>query len=138
MTMTWTRPAEVLTDGARGWDGVWTLVYAAGQAAMNLAAVPGADDDLALMYAALDISYALTEIESLGRDVVTVAVNLGSVDLTDRDAAVAVIDDLLGAAQCLATELVEVPDVGASLALCGSRVTTLLASARAKATGGAW
>jgi len=138
MTMTWTRPAEDLTDGARGWDGVWTLVYAAGQAAMNLAAVPGADDDLALMYAALDVSYALTEIESLGRDVVTVAVNLGSVDLTDRDAGIAVIDDLLGAAQALATELIEAPEVGASLALCGSRVTTLLGSARAKVTGGSW
>ena len=90
------------------------------------------------MYTALDVAYALTELESLGRDVVTVAVNLGLVDLTDRDAAVAVIDDLLAAAQCLATELVEVPDVGAVLALCGSRVTILLGSARAKATGGAW
>ena len=68
----------------------------------------------------------------------TVAVNLGSIDLTDRDVAVAVIDDLLAAAQCLATELVEIPDVGDGLALCGSRVTTLLASARTKVTGGAW
>jgi len=138
MTMTWTRPAEVLTDGASGWDGVWTLVYAAGQAAMNLSAVPGADDDLGLTYAALDVSYALTEIESLGRDVVVVAVNLGSVDLADRGAAVAVIDDLLAAAESLALELVTSPDVSAAVALCGLRVMTLLASARANATGGAW
>ena len=138
MTMTWTRPAEVLTDGASGWDGVWALVYAAGQGAVNLSAVPGADDDLGLTYAALDISYALTEIESLGRDVVVVAVNLGPVDLADRGAAVAVIDDLLATAESLAIELVAGPDVGAAVALCGSRVMTLLASARAKTTGGAW
>ena len=38
----------------------------------------------------------------------------------------------------LSVEAVRRPDVGASLALCGSRVTTLLASARAKVTGGSW
>lgn len=138
MTTTWTRPAAVLTAEASGWDGVWTLVYAAGQAAVNLSAVPGADKDLGLSYAALDVSYALTELELLGPDVVAigVAVDLGSVALADRAAAVVVVDDLLAAAEFLAIKLVTQPDVAASAVLCVARVMTLLSSARAKATGG--
>ena len=140
MTTTWTRPAAVLTAEATGWDGVWSLLYAAGQAAVNLSAVPGADQDLGLSYAALDVSYALTELELLGPDVVAigVAVDLGSVDLADRAAAVVVVDDLLAAAEFLAIELVTEPDVGTSVVLCIARVMTLLSSARVKVTGGAW
>ena len=140
MTTTWTRPAAVLTAEASGWDGVWSLLYAAGQAAVNLSAVPGADQDLGLSYAALDVSYALTELELLGPDVAAtgVAVDLGSVDLADCAAAVVVVDDLLAAAEFLAIELVTQPDVGTSVVLCVTRVMTLLSSARAKVTGGVW
>ncbi|QTE30065.1 hypothetical protein [Pengzhenrongella sicca] len=140
MTMTWNAPAAVLTGYARDWDGVWMLVYAAGHAAMSLAAVPGADGDLGLTYASLDTSYALTEIEQHLVDFTNtgVTVDLGPVDLAHRDAAVQVIDDLLAAAATLTARLSAEPDVGAADVLCATRVAILVASARAKATGGAW
>ena len=140
MATTWTGSATVLIANASDWKGVWTLVFAAGNAAANLAAAQGADDDLGLTYAALDTSFALTELEQqfVGFPATGVAVDLGSVRLADRDAAVTVIDDLLAAAESLTTELAGRPDVSTSVVLCAARVAALLASARAKATGGAW
>ena len=140
MTTTWRTPATALVADANGWKGVWTLVFAAGQAAANLAAVKGADDDLGLTYAALDTSFALTELEQqlVAFSATGVAVDLGPVSLTDRGAAVTVIDDLLAAAESLTTDLAGRPDSGVPVVLCAARVVTLLASARAKATGGAW
>jgi len=140
MTTTWTAPVAVLTAEATGWHGVWTLAYAAGQAAVNLSAAPGADDDLGLTFAALDVSYALTELESAWTDaaVAVPAVDLGPGSLADRDAAVAIIDGLLAAAELLAIELASGPDVPAPVVLRAGRVLALLGSARAKATGGVW
>ncbi|HEY8722182.1 hypothetical protein [Pengzhenrongella sp.] len=140
MTTTWIEPAAVLSAEASGWEGVWTLVFAAGHAAVNLASVPGADDDLGLTYAALDTSYALTELEQRLVDFTApgVAVDVGPVSLADRDAAVDVIDELLAAAQALTNELAGRPGAGVLVVLCSTRVSTLLESARAKATGGAW
>ena len=140
MTMTWNAPAAVLTGSARDWDGVWMLVYAAGTAAMNLAAVPGADDDLGLTYASLDTSYALTELEQHLVDFAGagVMVDLGPVEPAARAAAVRVIDDLLAAAGGLAARLSAGPGVSAAQVLCATRVAILVASARAKATGGGW
>lgn len=140
MTETWTAPAAVLTAGAKGWSGVWTLAYAAGQAAVNLSGVPGADDDLGLTFAALDVSYVLSELESAWADAARAVrtVDLGAVSLTDRDAAVGVIDDLLAAAEFLAAELVSRPHVSAPEVLRAGRVLALLTSARSKATGGVW
>ena len=140
MTETWTAPATVLTAGAKGWSGVWTLAYAAGQAAVNLSGVPGADDDLGLTFAALDLSYVLSELESAWADAVRAVrtVDLGAVSLTDRDVAVGVIDDLLAAAEFLAAELVSRPHVSAPEVLRAGRVLALLTSARSKATGGVW
>jgi len=140
MTMTWNAPASVLADFASDWDGVWMLVYAAGHAAMNLAAVPGADDDLGLTYASLDTSYALTELEQRLVDFTNtgVTVDLGPVDLADRPSAVQVIDDLLAAAGALTARLSAEPGVGPAEVLCATRVTILVGSARVKATGGLW
>ena len=140
MTETWTAPAAVLTAAAKGWSGVWTLAYAAGQAAVNLSAVPGADDDLGLSFAALDVSYALTELESAWTDAARAvrAVDLGAATLTDREVAVGVIDDLLAAAESLAAELASGPHVSAPEVLRAGRVLALLTSARSKATGGVW
>lgn len=121
MTMTWTAPATVLTAEAKGWPGVWTLAHAAGQAAVNLSAAPGADDDLGLTFAALDVSYALTELESALTDaaVAVPAVDLGAATLADCDTALAIIDDLLAAAESLAIELASRPDVTAPVVLRG-------------------
>jgi hypothetical protein len=140
MAMTWTEPAAVLTAEAKGWHGVWTLAYAAGQAAVNLSAVPGADDDLGLSFAALDVSYALTELESMWTDAAraVLALDLGPVTLADRVTAVAIIDDLLAAAELLAIDLASRPDVTAPVVLRAGRALGLLGSARAKATGGMW
>ena len=139
-TMSWTAPAAVMTDYASDWDGVWMLVYAAGRAAYTLAAVPGADDDLGLTYAALDLSRTLTELELRVVDFTDtgVAVDLGPVDLAGRVRAVQVIDDLLAAADALTTKLASGPGARTAVVLCAARVAVLLASARAKATGGGW
>lgn len=145
MTETWTAPAQVLAAGAKGWSGVWTLAYAGGQAAVNLSGVPGADDDLGLSFAALDVSYALSELESAWADGAWAdaaravrAVDLGAVTSSDREAAVGVIDDLLAAAESLAAELVSRAGVSAPEVLRAGRVLALLTSARSKATGGVW
>ena len=40
MATLWTAPAKVLVDRAEsGWEGIWTLTYAAGLAAINLGSV---------------------------------------------------------------------------------------------------
>ncbi|MGV8966665.1 MAG: hypothetical protein ACOH2F_10345 [Cellulomonas sp.] len=140
MTTTWLAPAAVLARYASGWDGLWTLLYAAGQATANLAAVPGADDDLSLAYAALDISFALSELEQglVSFADAGVAVDLGPVELADRAAAVGVVDDLLEAAQSLIWHLCHEPSVGGAEVLSATRVALTVGSARAKVTGGAW
>jgi hypothetical protein len=125
------RPGESRPGRGRG---------VAGQAAVNLSAVPGADDDLGLSFAALDVSYALTELESMWTDAAraVLALDLGAVALDDRVTAVAIIDDLLAAAERLAIDLASRPDVAAPVVLRAGRVLALLGSARAKATGGVW
>ena len=38
MSLSWTAPADVLTEGAEpGWAGIWTLTHAAARAALHLA-----------------------------------------------------------------------------------------------------
>jgi hypothetical protein len=66
------------------------------------------------------------------------AVDLGPVTLADRATAVAIIDDLLAAAERLAIELAAEPNATAPVVLGAGRVLALLKSARVTATGGVW
>lgn len=140
MADTWTAPAGVLTRRATGWAGIWTLTYTAGQAAMHLASVPGADDDLALTYAALDLSRALTEIEWVHPDdaATAVAVDLGTAGPSAPRVAAGVIAGLIARARQVALEAVDGDEVVVADILAVGRVTELLTAAHTKVTGGPW
>ncbi|MCR6494501.1 hypothetical protein [Cellulomonas sp. P24] len=138
MTRLWTAPAEVLTDQADpGWEGIWTLTYAAGHAAINLGlAVPlGVAVDLA--YAAMDFREAQDELEWAHPDLPArcAAVDLGQLDPTEGEPRARLIIDQLATAAlhraiALATTDLDVPDL-----LCLARVTPKLFTGRAKVTG---
>jgi hypothetical protein len=55
MTVSWIEPTERLAAAAAGWDGLWSLLFAARRASLALAVLPGLDDDLAFTEAALDL-----------------------------------------------------------------------------------
>lgn len=52
-----------VTAGVSRWASVVALIVGADQAVMHRSGRPGADDDLALTYVALDLSYVLAELE---------------------------------------------------------------------------
>lgn len=137
MSVTWERTVGVLVDGVSGWAGVWSLVFAARGALVELAAVPGCDDDLALTYTVLDLGYVLDDIEHVDQSAPGVAVSLGPVPRDGLVAAARVVDDLLMAAERQLHDLAASDDRRARDVLAASRVLAGLAVARARIAGGA-
>jgi hypothetical protein len=137
MSLSWEQTAAVLVDGVSGWAGVWSLVFAARGALVELAAVPGCDDDLALTYTVLDLGYVLDEIEHVDQSAPGVAVSLGPVPRDGLVAAARVVDDLLMAAAREVHHLAAAEDRRARDVLAASRVLGALAVARARIAGGA-
>jgi hypothetical protein len=99
---TWSKGADaVLEHTAVDWDGVWSLLYAAGKGAFRLSLQlplgPGAE----LAYAAMDICEARDEVSWAHPEVpmTAIAVDLGAVGpVVDVQAAAAVLVGLLDAA----------------------------------------
>jgi hypothetical protein len=76
----WLEPGRRLTDLAAGWEGLWSLLVTARQAALALVVLPGLDDDLTFTEAALDLREAVEELEWVQPGLPPRAV---SVDLSD-------------------------------------------------------
>ena len=137
MSSSWEQTVGVVVDGVSGWAGVWSLVFAARGALVELAAVPGCDDDLALTYTALDLGYVLDDIEHVDQSAPGVTVNLGPVSRDGLVAAVRLVDDLLMAAERQVHHLAVTDARPAQDVLAASRALGGLVVARARIAGGA-
>jgi len=137
MSLTWEQTVGVLVRGVSGWAGVWSLVFAARGALVELAAIPGRDDDLALTYTGLDLANVLDDLEHVDQFAPGVAVNLRPADEDGLGAALRVLDDLLIAAERQVHHLAAADDRSAQEVLVASRVLGGLAVARARIAGGA-
>ena len=138
MTMLWTAPAKVLVDRAEsGWEGIWTLTYAAGLAAINLGSVVPLGVAIDLSLAALDFAHAQSALERVRPDLPgrCAAVDLGDVDPDEGEPRARLIIDQMASAALgriatlTATDL-PVPEL-AALSQAGS----LLFTGRAWVTG---
>lgn len=141
MPTSWSGPAGVLVEHAdAGWAGIWSLAFAAGTAAVHLATLPGADEDLAFTYAGFDLNTALGEIETVVPEVLTTApaVDLGTVHVTDARVGALVIAGLLDAAITRVAALTGTPGVPMAELVVLARVQPLLITAREKVAGVAW
>jgi hypothetical protein len=140
MGVLWTRPACLLVDRlGPGFEGLWSLVYAAQHGALRLALDRQADGDLSLTLAAMDLGEALEELEWAHPQLpaIAVAVDLGPVpadSVADCRAAVAV---LLTGELKTTTGLLRDPsdDVGTPEILCLARIVHLLTNAHLRITG---
>ena len=144
MSAPWTVPARVLVAQLdRGIEGLWSLVYAAQVGALQLALCRGldggADGDLALTLAAMDLGEAIEELEWHHPDlpVVAAAVDLGPAPpdgLADCHLAVA---ELLVAALGVVTDLLRDPEepLGTGEVLYLARIVHLLTNAHVRVTG---
>ncbi|NMR21149.1 hypothetical protein [Cellulomonas fimi] len=131
--------AESLVAGAVGWGGAWTLVYAAGQAALNGTDPSSTDLAVRLTYAALDLSFALTELESVvPPEVGRAAVDLGELSRVDGQSVAAAVVDLVVAAERAVIDAAAHAGPDVTSTLLGARVSSLLSAARLKLSGGAW
>ena len=64
MSTTWTAPAQNLLEHATtGWEGIWSLTYAAGFGALNLAMSVPLGVGVSISYAAMDFRDAQDELE---------------------------------------------------------------------------
>jgi hypothetical protein len=140
MGVLWTQPARVLVDGLDGgFEGLWSLVFAAQHGALRLALDRGMDDDLSLTLAAMDLGEALEDLEWAHPDLpaVAVALDLGPVPADAVSDCRAAIAELLAGALDVAAEVLrdssqdlDTPDV-----LCLARVVHLLSNAHLRVTG---
>jgi len=137
MSVTWERTVGVLVDGVSGWAGVWSWVFAARGALVELAAVQACDDDLSLTYTVLDLGYVLDDIEQVDQAAPGVAVSLGPVPRDGLVEAARAVDDLLAAAVRRVRDLTAEDGRPAQDVLAASRVLGGLAVARARIAGGA-
>jgi hypothetical protein len=85
VTVAWTEPAERLARSLpdRGLAGLWALLHTAELAVLQLALLPGLNDDLTLTEAAFDLREAVEELEWLHADLPLRgrAANLGAAPL---------------------------------------------------------
>ena len=144
MSAPWTVPARVLVAQLdRGIEGLWSLVYAAQVGALQLALgrglSGGADGDLALTLAAMDLGEAIEELEWHHPDlpVVAAAVDLGPAPpdgLADCRLAVA---ELLVAALDQVAGLLRDPEqpLDTTDVLYLARIVHLLTNAHLRVTG---
>jgi hypothetical protein len=154
MTVMWTEPARRLADqhAGRGIEGLWVLLHTAELAVLNMALLPGLDDDLAFTYTALDLREAQEELEWIHPELPrrVAAVDLGEAPLDQVVACRTAVVSLLAAALDAIRRLLETghrematPDV-----LAMARVAQLLAIAHlrvartaamtARTTMGSW
>src|SRR5665648_192256 len=64
MSTTWTQPAQTLiSEATAGWEGIWSLTYAAGFGALNLAMSVPLGVGVSISYAAMDFRDAQDELE---------------------------------------------------------------------------
>lgn len=138
MSSTWTQPAQTLISGATaGWEGIWSLAYAAGFGALNLAMSVPLGVGVSISYAAMDFRDAQDELEWARPNLraTAEAVRLGHVrDVDDAVEARAILDRLAAAALDRAAALAEVElDLSDQATL--SRVMARLITGRAKVTG---
>src|SRR5665648_545344 len=64
MSTTWTQPAQTLiSEATTGWEGIWSLTYAAGFGALNLAMSVPLGVGVSISYAAMDFRDAQDELE---------------------------------------------------------------------------
>jgi len=119
------------------WEGIWSLTYAAGFGALNLAMSVPLGVGVSISYAAMDFRDAQDELEWARPNLRATAavVHLGRVrDIDDAAEARAILDQLAAAALDRAAALAEVElDLSDQAAL--SRVMARLITGRAKVTG---
>ena len=138
MSTTWTQPAQTLmSEAAAGWEGIWSLTYAAGFGALNLAMSVPLGVGVTISYAAMDFRDAQDELEWVRPHLraTAAAVRLGHIhDIDDAGEAREILSELAAAALNRAAALAEVElDLADQAAL--SRVMARLITGRAKVTG---
>lgn len=138
MSTTWTQPAQTLiSEATTGWEGIWSLTYAAGFGALNLAMSVPLGVGVSISYAAMDFRDAQDELEWARPNLraTAAAVRLGHVrDVDDAVEARAILDQLAAAALDRAAALAEV-ELNLSDQAALSRVMARLITGRAKVTG---
>lgn len=138
MSATWEAPAMVLIEHAdAGWEGLWSLLYAASHATLRLSLGVPLATGVDLTFAAMDIREARDELEWIDERLVEggAAVDLGVLRPTDDvDAARLVLDRLLQAALDRAGRLADGATEVEEFA-CLTRVTSKLFSARTAILG---
>jgi len=141
MTIAWSGPARRLARDLpdRGVAGLWALLHTAELAVLQLALLPGLNDDLRLTEAAFDLQEAVEELEWLHPDLPlrATAVNLGEAPLDQVGACRAAVAGLLLAALDAVARLLST--AGAELdtpeVLALARVCQLAGSAHLRVTG---
>jgi hypothetical protein len=102
MAIAWSEPARRLARDLpdRGIAGLWALLHTAELAVLQMALLPGLNDDLRLTEAAFDLQEAVEELEGLHPDLPlrAAAVNLGEAPLDQIAACRAAVVGLLMAA----------------------------------------
>jgi hypothetical protein len=133
MGATWEGPAKVLIEhAAAGWEGLWSLLYAASHATLKLSLGVPLATGVDLTFAAMDIREARDELEWLDDGLVErgAAVDLGVLRPTDDvDAARLVLNQLLAAALDRAGQLADGATEVEEFA-CLTRLTNKLFTAR--------
>jgi hypothetical protein len=141
MTVTWSEPAQRLARElpGRGIPGLWALLHTAELAVLQMALLPGLNDDLRLTQAGFDLQEAVEELEWLHPDLPwrATAVNLGEAPLDQVAACRAAVCGLLLAALDAVGRLLDAGyrelDTPGVLAL--ARVCQLAGSAHLRVTG---
>src|SRR5664280_1740779 len=124
--VTWDETAKVLVEHAdAGWEGIWTLTYAAGRATADLGVVVPMADAVELTYAAMDLAEARQELEWVRPDLPArcPAVTVGPPDAVDVDTARDAIARLITAALAR-TETLLSCDLDLADLACLTRTTT--------------
>ena len=137
MSTTWTEPATALiAEATTGWEGIWSLTYAAGCGALNLAMAVPLGVGVSISYAAMDFRDAQDEIEWARPEVRSAGtvVRLGLVRDMDTAEARSILDRLAATALDHAAALAEIETELADQAAL-SRVMARLITGRAKVTG---
>ena len=138
MSLSWTAPADVLTEGTEpGWAGIWTLTHAAARAALHLADAVPLIDALDVIYAAADLREAQDKLEWANPALPArcAAVDLGPLDSNDGfTRGRLVLDQLTTAALNRASDLFD-EDLTIADVLALADVEAALRRAREKILG---
>ena len=138
MSVSWLEPTRVLVGRVeRGIGGLWSLLYAAEIATLQLALVPGLDDDLSLTDASARLGAAIDELEQLHPELpqVAVAVDMGPAALDDVTACRTAILTLIKAAHDVISEVIGDPRLTSADIRCIARAVHRLTAAHGDLTG---